>query len=222
MKCLKVLPLLIIILFVSSCSSTDDINILNQESTVEPYNNEDNATPTNALLTEEEINDLMYLREEEKLARDVYIYSYNKYGVNIFKNISESEQTHINSVLTLFNKYYLEDPISEDVVGVFKNSELQELYNQLVEKSDISLIEALVVGNTIEDLDIYDLELNEERTIKTDLLDVYGSLKCGSRNHLRNYYSQLVSNNGTYSPEYISSDLFNTIINSSNEKCENN
>ncbi|MDV7187579.1 DUF2202 domain-containing protein [Lutibacter sp. TH_r2] len=222
MKCLKVLPLLIIILFVSSCSSTDDINILNQESTVEPYNNEDNATPTNALLTEEEINDLMYLREEEKLARDVYIYSYNKYGVNIFKNISESEQTHINSVLTLFNKYYLEDPISEDVVGVFKNSELQELYNQLVEKSDISLIEALVVGNTIEDLDIYDLELNEERTIKTDLLDVYESLKCGSRNHLRNYYSQLVSNNGTYSPEYISSDLFNTIINSSNEKCENN
>lgn len=222
MKCLKVLPLLIIILFVSSCSSTDDINILNQESTVEPYNNGDSATPTNALLTEEEINDLMYLREEEKLARDVYIYSYNKYGVNIFKNISESEQTHINSVLTLFNKYYLEDPISEDVVGVFKNSELQELYNQLVEKSDISLIEALVVGNTIEDLDIYDLELNEERTIKTDLLDVYGSLKCGSRNHLRNYYSQLVSNNGTYSPEYISSDLFNTIINSSNEKCENN
>ena len=30
-------------------------------------------------LTHEEIDDLLFLREEEKLARDVYLYSYNNY-----------------------------------------------------------------------------------------------------------------------------------------------
>jgi hypothetical protein len=103
--------------------------------------------------------------------------------------------------------------------GEFKNTELQEIYNYLIELSDISLLEALKVGNIIEDLDIKDLALNEARTEKIDLLSVYGSLKCGSRNHLRNFNNQLILNGGSYIPEYISQEEFETIVNSTNEKC---
>ena len=64
------------------------------------------------VLTNEEKSDLLFLREEEKLAKDVYTYSFNKYGQNIFANISSSEQSHMNSVLTLLKKYNLSDPIA--------------------------------------------------------------------------------------------------------------
>lgn len=224
MKSIKNLAILLFILLISSCSSSDNDIDINDQSLIENEIIESintNSTSENTTLTENERDDILYLREEEKLARDVYLNSFNKYGLKIFSNIASSEETHMKNVLSLITKYGLEDSASEEI-GVFNNSELQQLYNQLVEKSNISLIDALIIGNTIEDLDIYDLELNEERTTKTDLLNVYSSLKCGSRNHLRNYYEQLTNNIGNYSPQYISQELFNNIINTSNEKCGNN
>lgn len=80
-------------------------------------------------------------------------------------------------------------------------------------------MEALKVGVLIEDLDIYDLNMLASRTDKSDILEVYNSLECGSRNHLRNFYSQLHLNVGDYTPEFISLEDFNSIINSPNEKC---
>jgi len=183
--------------------------------------NDEEVSVQEASLSQLEIDDLNFLREEEKLARDVYLYSFNLYSLQIFKNVSDSEQKHMDSVLELLNKYNLQDPASENM-GEFNNSELQILYNDLTQKSSISVVEALEVGNIIEDLDIKDLAVNEERTTNIDLLDVYGSLKCGSRNHLRNYNAQLIFNGGLYIPTYISIDEFEAIIATSNEQCNNN
>jgi hypothetical protein len=127
----------------------------------------------------------------------------------------------MNSVLQLLNKYNIQDPISVEI-GVFNNQTLQDMYNQLVDKSSISLLDALIVGNQIEDLDINDLTLNELRTNKLDLLSVYSSLKCGSKNHLRSFYSQLLQQGGLYNPEYISQDSFNSIVSTPTEKCNSN
>ena len=127
----------------------------------------------------------------------------------------------MNSVLNLLNAYNLEDPASK-LIGVFNNSELQEVYNSLIEKSSLSLIDALIVGNIIEDMDIYDIAKNEERTLNESILNVYSSLKCGSRNHLRNYNAQLIQNGGLYAPIYISQFEFETIISTSNEQCNGN
>ncbi len=170
------------------------------------------------VLTQDEINDLLFLREEEKLARDVYLYSYDKYGTIVFNNIASSESSHMNSVLILLNKYNIEDPILENR-GEFRNTTLQKIYNDLIELSDISLLEALRVGNIIEDMDIKDLTLNESRTEKIDLLSLYDFLKCGSQNHLRNFNNQLISNGGNYVPEYLTQIAFETIVNSTNERC---
>lgn len=190
---------------ISSCSDSSDNDVSEQVIT----------------LNQLEINDLKFLREEEKLARDVYLFSYGIYELQIFKNISKSEQQHMNSVLKLLISYNLDDPASE-TIGVFNNPELQSIYNNLIEKSKKSLLDALEVGNIIEDLDINDIALNEKRTSKFDILNVYSSLKCGSRNHLRNFNNQLLSNGGSYSPNFISEEAFNSIINSENEKCGNN
>jgi hypothetical protein len=141
--------------------------------------------------------------------------------MQIFKNISNSEVQHMSNVLQLLNTYNIDDPASTEI-GVFNNSVLQTIYNELIEQSSISLIEALKVGDKIEDLDIRDLALNELRTDKSDLLSLYGSLKCGSINHLRSFHSQVLQNNGEYMPEFISQEYFDSIVTTSNEKCGSN
>jgi hypothetical protein len=169
-------------------------------------------------LTENDIADILFLLEEEKLARDVYLFSFEKYGSSIFNNISKSEQQHMNQVLNLINLYGLTS-IASSEIGIFNNSELQNLYNSLIEKSTISLTEALKVGATIEDLDINDIEQMEHNTNNKDLLIILANLKCGSRNHLRNYISQLKTINEIYEPQFITIEEFDEIVQTSNEKC---
>jgi len=172
-----------------------------------------------APLTEQEKADMLFLREEEKLARDVYLLSYDLYGHIIFNNISNSEQTHMNSVYTLIMKYNLSDPAEGKQRGEFENAVLQNLYDSLASQSSVSLLAALKVGATIEDLDINDLDGNIGHTTKAYLLQVYSSLQCGSRNHLRNFVQQLEGLNGTYDPHFISMDHYNTIVDAQNERC---
>ena len=170
-------------------------------------------------LTTQEKADILFLREEEKLARDVYLFSFDLYGHIIFNNISNSEQTHMNSVYTLIVKYNLTDPTEGKQRGEFENEVLQNLYDSLSSQSSVSLLEALKVGAGIEDLDINDLDGNISHTTKADVLQVYSSLQCGSRNHLRNFAQQLEGINGTYEPLFISPDDYNTIVASQNERC---
>lgn len=181
----------------------------------------DNDNQSSIPLTQAEIDDLKFLREEEKLARDVYLFSYNKYQVSIFNNISQSEQKHMNSVLNLMNKYGIPDSASTEI-GVFNNTDLQQIYTALTTQANISLIEALKVGATIEDLDINDIDDFISNTNKSDILNVYDNLTCGSKNHIRSCTSQLSSNGETYIPQFISNEYYITILNESNGGCGNN
>ena len=171
-------------------------------------------------LTQAEINDLKFLREEEKLARDVYLYSYDKYQLMIFDNISQSEQRHMNSVLNLLNKYGIPDSAASEK-GVFNNPDLQKFYNSLTKQADISSVEALKAGATIEDLDINDIDDFTANTTKPDLLNVYENLNCGSKNHIRAFTRWLENEEVTYAPQYISVEEYNVILSGSNEGCGN-
>ena len=170
------------------------------------------------ILTKNEAEDLLVLREEEKIARDVYLYSYDKYNTKIFYNISLSEQQHMDKILFLLLKYGLKDPASMER-GKFNNVKLQELYNKLTTQSDISLVEALKVGATIEDLDIFDIDAFMSRTNDVDITKVYKMLNCGSRNHLRAYMKQLKKNDGAYTPQFLSQEKFDKILKGSHEQC---
>lgn len=172
-------------------------------------------------LSQAEINDLKFLREEEKLARDVYLYSYDKYQLMIFDNISQSEQRHMNSVLNLLNKYGIPDSASTEK-GVFNNPDLQKLYNSLTKQADISSVEALKAGATIEDLDINDIDDFTANTTKPDLLNVYGNLNCGSKNHIRAFTRWLENVGVTYTPQYLSIEEYTIILSSLNGGCGRN
>lgn len=169
-------------------------------------------------LSQEEIDGLVFMREEEKLARDVYLTLYDTWGITVFNNIAGSEMTHMDAILTLLDRYRIADPASLER-GVFTNADLQSLYNELVETGKGSKLAALNVGAKIEDLDIRDLNLNMSATNNPDILAVYESLQRGSRNHLRAFNRQIQNESGeNYSPEFISSDDFSTIISTGVER----
>ncbi len=178
--------------------------------------NQINTLPKESL-SESEIASLMHLREEEKLAQDVYLFLYNRYKVNIFNNIRESEITHMDAVGSLIAKYELDDPIDTNGPGVFKNQDLQELYNSLTAQGSVSLLNAYIVGATIEDLDLYDLAHELTLIDNQDIITVYESLAKGSRNHMRSFYDKITSSGGNYTPQFISQELFNSIISTPKE-----
>lgn len=169
-------------------------------------------------LSEQEIAGIMQMREEEKLARDVYNTLADAWGIKIFSNIARSEQTHTDAVKALIDKYELEDPVVSDERGVFTSVEMKNLYEELVEKGFRSNSAALEVGATVEDLDIYDLEVLMAQTENEDIIAVYQNLQKGSRNHLRAFNRQIEQKGGTYQPQYISEQQFAEIISAEQER----
>ncbi len=138
-----------------------------------------------AAVSAQEIADLQYMREEEKLAHDIYAAMYAKYGLPIFNNISRSEAQHMSAVKNLLDRYGIADPAAGKAAGEFTNSDLQALYDQLLAQGNLSLNDALKVGVVIEQTDIQDLQTRLAATTQWDVQRVYTNLLRGSQNHLR-------------------------------------
>lgn len=170
------------------------------------------ATPGES--STEESAALLYMLEEEKLAHDVYERLYELWGLGSFQNISQSEQTHMNAVLTLIDRYSLSNPASNEP-GVFTNPDLQALYDELIQQGSNSLAEALKVGAAIEEIDILDLEERLAETDNADIQQVFNSLINGSKNHLRAFVSTLERQTGeSYQPQYMSAESYQAILDS--------
>lgn len=165
-------------------------------------------------LSPDETASLAWMREEEKLARDVYTYFQNRWGQYIFNNIGTAEQTHMDAVLLLLNKYRLPDPVANHGYGEFSIPVLQNLFDQLTAQGYETYVDALKVGATIEELDIRDLNNALKMTDNQDITLVYKNLVRASRNHLRSFFGNIVDAEGTYTPLYLSQAEFDAIVNS--------
>ncbi|MGB5600636.1 MAG: DUF2202 domain-containing protein [Thiothrix litoralis] len=176
------------------------------------------APPQTEVLTVIESEALRFMREEEKLARDVYITLYNQWKLPVFNNISQSEQRHTDRVKALLQTYRLTDPVTNDTVGVFLNADLAALYAQLVARGQTSSLEALHVGALIEEVDIVDLQKSMSETTRPDILSTYDNLMRGSRNHLRAFVGQIQAQGVTYVAQTMPQAEVDAIVNSPNER----
>ena len=165
-------------------------------------------------LNQQEKDAILYMREEEKLARDVYDSMYAKWEVNPFGNIRLSEQAHMDRMKTLIITYRLEDPVDKnnDKHGLFTNVLLQKYYNELVSSGSQSLNEALKAGAKIEELDIIDLETRINQTQNKDIVATYNYLKMASENHLRAFVRRLKMQGIDYEPVILNKNELNKII----------
>lgn len=163
-------------------------------------------------LSEVEIDHLLHMREEEKLARDVYLVLFDIWEAPIFEAIARSEQRHTDAVAFLLERYDLPDSAQEEI-GAFTSDELAALFTQLVDAGSDSLVAALTVGATIEDLDISDLAHRAlPETDNEDVRTVYQNLLKGSRNHMRSFASQLAALGVEYEPQYVSAEELAAIL----------
>ncbi len=169
------------------------------------------ALPAGQLTNEEEAG-LVYMREEEKLARDVYAALAPTATQPIFANIGASEQTHMDAVKVLLDRYGIADPAATTAMGQFVNPDLQKLYNDLVAQGGVSLEQALRVGALIEEVDIVDLDAYLQGTNEQAIKLVYDSLENGSRNHLRAFVNNLQRQGVDYQPVKLSTEAYNAIM----------
>ncbi|MGD8860886.1 MAG: DUF2202 domain-containing protein [Myxococcales bacterium] len=185
------------------------------EATHMPDSN-DTGTGADDTLTQAEVDSLRFMREEEKLARDVYLL--NVESARVFANIRDSEEQHMDAVLGLLQTHGIEDPVGDRPPGEFQNDELQALYDDLAERSGRSLEEALQVAAEIEEIDILDLQEALDGAPPQDMAAVYDNLQRASRNHLRAFTRNLSMRGIVYSPLYLEPDVYQAIIDAQNER----
>jgi hypothetical protein len=143
------------------------------------------ATDTSPMVGDVDVLDadtverLLWLREEEQLARDVYAALGELWGLRIFENIASSEQNHLDAMADLLERYGLDDRAAGNAVGEFTDPRLQSLYDDLVAQGEVSLVAALEVGVTIEELDITDLRDLAASVEAPDILEVVSNLERG-------------------------------------------
>ena len=132
-------------------------------------------------LSEEQIADLEFMYEEEKLARDLYARLSEEWNLRAFENISQSESRHMEALAALFDKKKKKKPASTP--GEYNNSELAEAYDDFLARGLESETVALELGKELEIKDIEDLE-KVMVGAPEDFKAVYANLKAGSENHL--------------------------------------
>ncbi|CAN0057387.1 unnamed protein product, partial [Chrysoparadoxa australica] len=141
-------------------------------------------------LSQAEKDGLLFMWEEEKMARDVYITLSNKYGDQTLSNISQSEQKHMNAVKNLLSQIGMVPPVDENSIGVFFNNEIKNMYAELIQRGEVSISDAWHVGRDIELLDIEDLQSRLSQTADPGIQKVYGNLLNASYKHLDAFNGQ--------------------------------
>ena len=98
------------------------------------------ATKPVTNLSSEEIAALKFMREEEKLANNVYKLLGTTWAAQtrVFTNIANSEASHTEAIRQLLVRYTLADPAANLADGVFQNQTLQQLYNSLIAQGTLS------------------------------------------------------------------------------------
>lgn len=167
-------------------------------------------TSDTTVMNSDEINGLYLMREEEKMARDVYAFFYAKFKVRTFGNITKSENQHSEAVLRLINYFGLTDP-AVAAVGTFTNPEMQKLYDKFTTEA-LTANDALKTGAFIEEYDIADLKKLISETENPDIKLVYSNLLRGSTFHLKAFTGVLKFRGVIYTPTILSVEEYNSII----------
>lgn len=143
-------------------------------------------------LTGAEAADILYISEEEKLGRDLYLMYFDIWGRRAFLNAAGSSQADIDSMNLLIERYGLEDPV-KDERGMFTNASLQELYNEMVSSGSTTVWDALNSSIKFEEIQVKSLDDAMAATDKDDLKFVYENIRHSSENNIQAFLRNLVN-----------------------------
>lgn len=157
---------------------------------------------------------LALMREEEKLARDVYLTLDEQWDQMVFQHIAQAEVAHMQAVKGLMEKYKVEDPVvfTKDTRGKFMHPPFQRLYDSLITTGSASLEGAFRAGAFVEERDLQDLYDARQATQAEDLKTLYGNLIRASEQHLRAFTRNLARVGVTYEPVILSQEDYKRIV----------
>ncbi len=176
------------------------------------------AQPVLSELDPGEAATLVFMREEERVARDVYLNMDALWQLLPFGNIAASEQKHMDAIKGAMDKYGLADPSNPDDIGIYFDGALQRLYTDLIDRGEGSYLAALQVGALIEEVDIEDNEVAIAATDNADLQTIYNNLLRGSRNHLRAFVAEIERQGVVYSAQHLTQEAVDTILDTPMER----
>lgn len=148
-------------------------------------------------LTAEQAEHLSFVRDEERMALELYtgfaaMYRNDPERTAIFDQIASAEQNHFDAVGRMLDKYDVEDPAEGMSVGEYDNTPaIQELYDLLWAKGQLSWTDALESGVIVEETDIEDIGGILAQENPPDVERVYSHLLSGSWRHLAAFEKQL-------------------------------
>lgn len=168
------------------------------------------STINPGLVTQNDVDKMLFMREEEKLANNVYVFFNYKFKRRVFENIAKSEIQHQNAIIWLIELFKIEIP-EQTPAGIFSSDDLQALYNRITQNS-VTVVDAFKAGAYIEEHDIADLKKSMSETGNEYVKKIYTNLKNASCNHLRAFVANLRNYQVDYVPAILSQEEFNEII----------
>lgn len=166
-----------------------------------------------------DISNLAYLREEEKLARDLNRALYELWRIPVFERISAVEQLHTGLLEELLARFGLPDPVIDDATGQFADEELGTRFDSLVAEGTRSPLDALHVAAAIEEIDMINLLRATEQTDNAAIASVYEGLLIGARNQLRASVAHIGSLGVAYRAQYLPQAEVDRIVRTPVEPC---
>jgi len=167
----------------------------------------------------DEQRDLQRIREQRKLARDLYWDLAKHWGSLVLVRLGAAEQAHLNALDTLLDHYDLSDPVAGPAVGESGDPKFHALHAQIVEVGHRSEMAASQAGLLVEEMSLSDLAAARARTRRPEIAAVYDDLLRDSRNHLRALFRQMQRFEGEYVPQSLSLSDFEAIVWTQPEPC---
>ncbi|MDD3034385.1 MAG: DUF2202 domain-containing protein [Bacteroidales bacterium] len=161
-------------------------------------------------LTASEIEYIYAVREDEKLAGDLYSAFFEMYKIKTFENIAKAEINHMKATERLLEYYGITYPVAGDK-GKFENPVRQALYDSLLQKGSTAL-EAFKVMAQYEEYNIVQYKADLAVITNENLKIVIENLEKGSENHFKATIRQITALGGTYSAQVMTQEEYSAII----------
>ncbi|NTV17903.1 MAG: DUF2202 domain-containing protein [Bacteroidales bacterium] len=168
------------------------------------------AFDSTADLTADEIEFIYAVREDEKVARDLYFSFFGTFGLKPFENIGKAEDNHIKATEKLFDYYEIDYPaLSEN--GKFENAIRQKLFDSLLLKGTPEL-EAFKVMAMLEESNIVEYGEVLKTIANPNIKIVIENLARASANHFKAAIRQITALGGTYTPALMTQEQYKAVI----------
>ncbi len=158
---------------------------------------------------------LIKMLSEKKMTCDLYAEFYQRWQLEVFSDVNESEAIHMQRIQELLAKYNitLPDEKLNSVKGKYTDKDIQKLYDDYTVKGCISDLCALNTAALMEEEDLTMLRERIKNQSEEMIIKVFAQMEKATQNHLKVFVKILKQSGVEYKPQVLSETDYEAIIN---------